>query len=289
MSITSESYWGREIVTDALNNLFHRCCDHFGSNPLGGGTKGNAAHTTGRHRSREWVSNSAFCTDRTYGTVDKRDRDGNPRYIRAMDVKLTPAQMRDVCHRLDNAVRGGRLPQVAEWFGTFDNRNVVGWYEGHPSSADSSHLEHVHVGMWTVYADDVPALDEIFEVMTGDDVSDLFPKFGDKSEGVKYLQRRLVRLGYLTTAQIDGTYGAVTTAAVKKYRSDHKVDVVGDGKSVTGWMVDSMDAELRVKEGKPGPQGEKGDPGPAGTLPVGTVLALDAHNANVTAVTPPTP
>jgi len=123
----------------------------------------------------------------------------------------------------------------------------------------------------------------------GDDVSDLFPKFGDKSEGVKYLQRRLVRLGYLTTAQIDGTYGAVTTAAVKKYRSDHKVDVVGDGKSVTGWMVDSMDAELRVKEGKPGPQGEKGDPGPAGTLPVGTVLALDAHNANVTAVTPPTP
>lgn len=169
MSITSESYWGREIVTDVLNGTFRRLCDHFNSNPLGGGTKGNAAHTTGRHRSREWCQKSAFCTDRTYGTTDKRDRDGNPRYIRAFDVKLTATQMRAVCRRLDKAVRTGQLPQVAEWFGTFDNRNVVGWFEGHPSSSDSSHLEHVHVGVWTKYAGDSEALDEILDVMTGDE------------------------------------------------------------------------------------------------------------------------
>lgn len=171
MSITSESYWGREIVTDALNDFFHRACAHFKSNPLGGGTKGNAAHTTGRHRSREWCLHSAFCTDRTYGTVDKRDRDGNPRYIRACDVKLTPTQMRDVCHRLDKAVRAGHLPQVAEWFGTFDNKTVTGWYEGHKSSSDRSHLEHVHVGVWTKYAGDAEALNEILAVMTGEDMA----------------------------------------------------------------------------------------------------------------------
>ena len=259
MSITSESYWGREIVTDSFNGLFRRCCDHFNSNPLGGGTKGNAAHTTGRHRSREWVQKSAFCTNRTYGTLDKRDRDGNPRYIRAMDCKLTPAQMRDVCHRLDNAVRGGRLPQVAEWFGTFDNRTVVGWYEGHESSSDVSHLDHVHVGVWTVYADDVPALDEIYDVMIGDDMSELFPVYGDKGEGVKRVQIQLDALGYTIGAK-DGVYGAVLAAAVKKFRADHGIDPPSDGKKVTGWMTTAIDADLNALAAK----GPKGDPGPAG-------------------------
>jgi len=171
VSITSESWWGREIVPAALNALFRRCCTFFKSDPLGGGTKGNAAHDTGRHRSFEWVRNSAFCSDRSYGTRDKRDRDGNPRHIRAFDVKLTKTQIREVSHRLDKAVRAGDAPMVAEWFGTFDNQQVVGWYEGHPSSADDSHLAHVHVGVWTIYADDAAALDALFAIMTGDDMA----------------------------------------------------------------------------------------------------------------------
>jgi hypothetical protein len=280
VSITSESYWGREIVTDSFNGLFRRCCDHFNSNPLGGGTKGNAAHTTGRHRSREWVQKSAFCTNRTYGTLDKRDRDGNPRYIRALDVKLTAAQMRDVCHRLDNAVRGGRLPQVAEWFGTFDNHTVVGWYEGHASSSDDSHLEHVHVGVWTVYADDVPALDEIYDVMTGDDMSELFPVLGDKGEGVKRVQYQLDKLGY-TIGDKDGVYGAVLKAAVKKFRAKYLApENVGDGSKVSGWMTTQIDTDLRALDGKPGPRGEPGPEGPAGpkgdaaVLPPGATLTV---------------
>jgi hypothetical protein len=294
MSITSESYWGREIVTDALNNLFRRCCEHFNSDPLGGGTKGNKLHTTGRHRSREFCLLSAFSTDRTYGTTDKRDRDGNPRYIRAMDVKLTPTQMRDVCHRLDNAVRAGRLPQVAEWFGTFDNRNVVGWYEGHPSSSDDSHLEHVHVGLWTVYADDVPALDGIYDVMTGDDMSEAFPAFGDKGEGVKRVQGQLNDLGY-KAGTVDGVYGTVLQAAVKKFRAKYlKPEEVGDGKKVTGWMTRQIDKDLRDLDAKPGPAGPAGETGPAGppgkdAVAAGTVLTLDAFNATVTAVSPPAP
>ena len=170
MTILSETWWGRELVSPPLNNLFRRCCTFFDSDPLGGGTKGNTAHTYGRHRSFEWCRNSAFCTDRSYGTTDKRDRDGGPRYIRAMDVKLTPSQMREVSHRLDNAVRAGDLPEVAEWFGTFDNRNVVGWYEGHASSSDDSHLVHIHVGVWTIYANDQAALDRVYAVMTGEDM-----------------------------------------------------------------------------------------------------------------------
>lgn len=184
MSITSESWWGREIIPAALNATFRRCCIFFNSDPMGGGTKGNAAHTTGRHRSLEWVRNSAFCTDRSYGTRDKRDRDGNPRHIRAFDVKLTKTQIREVSHRLDDAVRAGDAPMVAEWFGTFDNQQVVGWYEGHESSSDDSHLAHVHVGVWTMYADDAAALDTLFAIMTGEamELSDAqIQKIADKT------------------------------------------------------------------------------------------------------------
>ena len=132
----------------------------------------------------------------------------------------------------------------------------------------------------------------------GDEVemSDLFPKLGDKGEPVKYLQRRLVALGYLAAnASIDGVYDADLAAVVKKYRAERLDPTdVGSGNAITGWMVNSMDAELQAKRGK----GQKGDPGPAGPagppgapgadgIAPGTVLTLDAHNAIVTAVTPP--
>jgi hypothetical protein len=72
-----------------------------------------------------------------------------------------------VSHFLDVAVRGGHAPMVAEWFGTFNNRTVTGWFEGGVSSADDSHLSHVHVGLWTKYADDAGALSDLFDIMTG--------------------------------------------------------------------------------------------------------------------------
>lgn len=167
--LQSESWWTREIVPAALDAVFRQLCAHFDSDPLGGGTRGNEFHDYGRHRSLAWCLNSRFCTDRSYGTQDKRDRDGDPNHIRAIDVKLNRTQIREVSRRLDAAVRAGRAPMVAEWFGTFDNVNVSGWYEGHASSADDSHLEHVHVGVWTIYADDQAVLGALFAIMTGDD------------------------------------------------------------------------------------------------------------------------
>jgi hypothetical protein len=167
MSIDSEIWWKREIVPDSLDALVDRLCAHFRVPRTNGGTKGNTAHRTGRHRSREWVTESAYCTNRDYGTRDDRDRRGNPRHIRAFDLTLPRAQLVAVCRRVDAAVRAGRLPQLAEWFGTLDGQRVAGWFEGHPSSADSSHLQHIHAGLWTENADDDHS--ELFRVMTGED------------------------------------------------------------------------------------------------------------------------
>jgi len=167
--VRAETWWDREIVPASLDNLVDRLCAHYGVPRTYGGTKGNEAHLKGRHRSIEWALNSAYCRDRSYGTVDLRDRRGNWRHIRAFDLKLPAAPLQALCRRLDTAVRAGRLPQIAEWFGTFDGRTVVGWFEGRPASSDDSHLGHLHGGLWTVNADDDHS--DLFAILTGDDMT----------------------------------------------------------------------------------------------------------------------
>jgi len=169
--VRAEIWWDREIVPASLDNLVDRLCAHYGVPRTYGGTKGNEAHLKGRHRSIEWALNSAYCRDRSYGTVDLRDRRGNWRHIRAFDLKLPAAPLQALCRRLDTAVRAGRLPQIAEWFGTFDGRTVVGWFEGRPASSDDSHLGHLHGGLWTVNADDDHS--DLFAILTGDDMGTL--------------------------------------------------------------------------------------------------------------------
>jgi hypothetical protein len=44
---------------------------------------------------------------------------------------------------------------------------VVGWYEGHPSSSDDSHLWHLHVGLWTGSCDDAAQLKLLGDIITG--------------------------------------------------------------------------------------------------------------------------
>src|SRR5678816_4215642 len=87
--------------------------------------------------------------DSTYTVTDRRDRVGDGDWLRATDIGIQGKALRAASYRLDQAVRAGRLPCVAEWFGTIDGVTVVGWYEGHPSTADDSHLYHLHVRLWT--------------------------------------------------------------------------------------------------------------------------------------------
>lgn len=160
-------------------------------------------------------------------------------------------------------------------------------YEPNKRVSSSSDTGHIHVSFRTDFVTShvMAGYDPVARLL-GDDMSDLFPAYGaTKDEGVKYLQRRLVRLGRLPkTDTIDGNYDTALAAVVKKYRADHlDPAAVGDGHRVTAWMVDHMDNALDSK----GEKGDPGKPGPPGTITVGTVLALDAHNATVTAVTPP--
>lgn len=259
LQLESEPYWNNETVPAALDQCFRAACRHFGTNPLGGGTRGNTSHLTGRHRSREWVANSAFCTDPTYGTRDIRDTSGKANLIRAFDVPLPPAQMVAVSRRLDAAVRSGKAPKVAEWFGTFDNLTVTGWFEGHWSSADSSHLFHVHVGLWTRYADG--DLSDVLALITGDtmEASDLLSD--NKTTVNNALLTTYGRAGYLAntfapamstalinqTARLDALATAVGNLAAGTFDPTQLTQAVDDAVTVAVLPLHQEIAALKAE------------------------------------------
>jgi hypothetical protein len=144
------------------------------------------------------------------------------------------------------------------------------WQPKHARTS-STDRGHIHISGRTDFvtshaADDYDPIARI----RGDDMSELFPAFGDKGEAVKRVQVQLDTLGY-TIGTKDGIYGATLAAAVKKFRADHGITSPGDGKKVTGWMTTAIDADLNALIAK----GDKGDPGPAGpTGPKGDAAVL---------------
>jgi hypothetical protein len=139
----------------------------YGLGPSSVGAAGDNNHLYGRHRSYAWARASQFCTNRNYGTTDARDQGGNRNWYRAADVGITGQTLFDASRRMDALVRSGGAPGVAEWFGTFDGQTVVGWYQGGPSSSDSSHLFHFHVGFWNESANDAALMQLVYATITG--------------------------------------------------------------------------------------------------------------------------
>jgi len=168
LELNREAVWRAQFVPQALNErLILPLRAHYGLGPTLIGAPGDNNHLYGRHRSRNWALASIYCTNRSYGTTDARDKRGDGNWYRAIDIGITGQPLYDACRRVDVAVRAGRLPGLAEWFGTFDGRTVVGWYQGRPSSSDSSHLTHFHGGWWNESANDFAGMNLFFRIFTG--------------------------------------------------------------------------------------------------------------------------
>lgn len=167
-ALMAEAVWRAQFVPPLLDSVLIRPLRTFYSlGPSAVGAPGDNNHVYGRHRSANWDRTSIYCTNRSYGTTDARDKRGGQDWYRAVDIGISGQPLWDACHRLDNAVRAGRLPGLAEWFGSYDGKTVVGWYEGHPSSSDSSHLYHAHVGLWNEVANDEATLRAVYQTFTG--------------------------------------------------------------------------------------------------------------------------
>ena len=168
LQLASEPVWNAQHTTDVMTAvLLDPLRVHYNRGPASIGAAGDNQHLYGRHRSRSWCLNSIYCTDRSYGTQDGRDQVGDGNWYRACDIGITGAELQAASRRMDALVRSGGAPGVAEWFGTFDGHNVVGWFEGHPSSSDDSHLWHLHVGFWTGFAADEATMRAVYGAVTG--------------------------------------------------------------------------------------------------------------------------
>lgn len=232
--LAREPQWLAEFEAGAHAAFNERLRKHYGHTRSQTGSKGDNRHLEGRHRSRNWALNSRYCTDRSYGTRDPRDRAGNGDWLRATDVGITGAEHRAASKRLDTAVRAGQLPAVAEWFGSFDGRTVVGWFEGQPGTSDISHLRHLHVGLWNQFCNHVTQLRLLGDVITGAKPAPTPPPI--EEDDMPQLLVRLVDLPAPDRDQIwlaDGRLmRRVSLASVAGTKSAAKVlagEIAGDG------------------------------------------------------------
>jgi len=166
--LDSEPEWAAQRTPPAMETeLLAPLRRFYNLGPASIGAAGDNNHLYGRHRSFNWDRASRFCTNRSYGTSDPRDQGGDRDQYRAFDVGITDQVLYDASRRMDALVQSGRAPGVAEWFGTFDGRVVSGWYEGRPSTSDSSHLSHLHGGLWNESADDDALMRLLYQTITG--------------------------------------------------------------------------------------------------------------------------
>lgn len=149
---------------------------------------------------------------------------------RAIDLTLSTTQMKVVTGRLRDAAnrRDPRLAAVREFYGTLDGSRVYGRIKDaeagnwRSSSADSSHLWHVHISIFTPYVDDWNALAGVLAVIAGGSTpwgGDMFlPAHGDEGEGVRFWQRMLLYVGEkLPKYDTDSQYGDEVAAAVASF------------------------------------------------------------------------
>lgn len=216
--LAKEPAWGAEFAPPNLDAFYKQLRAFYNLGPAAIGGKGDNKHLSGYHRSRRWIVTSVYCTNRTYSTVQAGDKGGNENWLAALDATIPAQKLYDACRRLDSAVRAGRLPQVSQWFGSFDGKTVVGWSYGRPSTSDSSHLWHLHISFYRSLADANHT--ELYEILTGTDEGDdvtLIAQAGQSGANVKRAQDKHRQVDpTLPASYADSQYGPTTTAVQKR-------------------------------------------------------------------------
>jgi hypothetical protein len=168
--LESEYWWIAETTPPSINTLANELAAHYGVSRNKFGIRGDIHHLSGYHRSRAWILNSKYCTDRNYSVSRTTGDHGGGRSSDccALDIQVPSAQLAAMCKRLDVAVRAGRLEKVTEWYGTFGNDDRVDGYDNianRVATSDSSHLWHLHISFDRGAARNSHT--DLFNVLTG--------------------------------------------------------------------------------------------------------------------------
>lgn len=232
---------------DAVYSIYYHVHERVPSARYGGGyTLKPGFHASVEDNVSRWPDNYSI-----RDAINRRE----PRTVgRAVDITLSGTDMKRLTGYLADAVdaEDPRLAPVREFYGTLNGTTVFGRAHTGPdtdwrsSSADSSHLWHIHLSFFTPYVDDWDALAGVVSVLVGESLDDYLSggimerniaEYGDSGTWVKLAQRYLQELGATLTR--DGEYGDQTTAAAKwvfvnKF-GGNAADY--DGRAITDWML----------------------------------------------------
>lgn len=250
-------------TTDATYSVYYHLKAHVASARYGGGY----VHKPGFHSSVEdnledWPDNYSIRE-----AINRRE----PRDVgRALDITLSDAYMRTLTRRLAWAVETDdpRLEGLREFFGTIDGRTVFGrsrrgpdtaWYS---STADSSHLWHIHLSFFTPFADDWAALAGLVSILIGQSLTDYLnggaimqqdlPRHGDTGTWVGFFQRLVIERGAtLPRYGVDNDYGDEFAAALRSWwRKDVNPTSSYDGRVITSDVARYL---MGLEDTKPDP------------------------------------
>jgi hypothetical protein len=160
-----------EYAPQAIKNLFATVQAAIPS-ALMGGIIGDAAHTYGYHRGRNYVPGD------DYSVQSAEDRQGDGEAACGLDISWgNAADHYTVSRRLLDAAHDSRMYPAREFYGSTDGWTVCGYdYPGgYPVTSDPSHLWHVHLSIQRQYANDGAALQGIASVITGGAASAIPP------------------------------------------------------------------------------------------------------------------
>lgn len=238
------------------------------------GAIGDQAHSSGT---------SGHNPDRT-GRAEYRDGDALDE-VRAIDVDrdLVPESgddwmLRVIRFVVEKARRGEYVPFRYIIYCPAGGRPTIwhkssGWAARNYTGANR-HDKHAHFsGDWSERGDSWTGTLGI-AALREDEGDDMYPVTKSSPKGhIEYQQYRLAELGFYT-GEIDGDYGAKTTAAVRAYRQANTTADAG-GATITAWHGFHMDRKIAQKyagkPGAPGAPGKDGRDGKDGALGAGTL------------------
>lgn len=218
-------------------------------------------HNTRKNNQSRWPGNYSIrlSLDISKGPSDK---------ARAIDYTMSDAEMRKRTGYLRRSAldpRDDRLAAVREFYGTLDSKSVYGLIKSdedgpwNSSSADSTHLWHIHISVFTAFVNIWSALESIVSVLAGDTYDQWLTRkggsdkmvglsVGDSGEAVKELQATLRNAGF-DPGPVDGDYGPNTAKSVLACRKSQGSGVKS-GNSISGWAATQIRTALSDRRAK---------------------------------------
>jgi peptidoglycan hydrolase-like protein with peptidoglycan-binding domain len=213
-------------------------------------------HNTVKANQQKWPGNYSI-------KLDLDIKHDNLYFARAIDVTMSDAEMVKWTSRMKTSALDSndhRLAAVREFYGTLDNKTVFGLIkddEDGPwrhSSANSTHLWHGHMSIFTAYANSWKMLEPVLSVWAGETPEEWgntmsFPAKGETSEDVRYWQFRHNNVRSTVTPPsplitVDNDYGPATVAAFTDFAKKNGAAADYVANKITAWLASKYDIAM---------------------------------------------